>query len=1040
MLTTAAVVPLAVSDEAFLVKSLIERCPKTMMLRELVVNAIEAASAAQPNQSIVRVGYVVVDGTRKLRIWNTGPGLTAAELDQICNIASSIHKVVGLDGNFGMGAKVASLPSNQRGLIYRSCARGVVHQVIMGCRDGIYGRLLQKGQDGIAVAVTDVTAECRAEHNLGNDWTEVVLLGNRGEQDTAAQPYDGSPKMAAGWVTTVLTQRFFRLPPWLSLEIDSEIAGAMQRQFVPISDRTGEFTRTESVPILDGGFIHYCFMDGPPGIPDPGTPVHELRGIAGIVHRSEIYGLRTGSQWVLDGPSFGIPFGARSITVFVELAEDCPVRPEAYRQFLRTIDGDQHQVVLADYAAAVRQSIPGWLRDIIAANTPQQADYLSEVRDELKALVAELELLPEDSQTPKATTQMDEATSKLPGSPASRHFQTPPEMIALHDPAQVDDHGLNGRAAQYLPMARQLYVNMLYPGVLRMKLDLRQAFLDAPDQDRVKALATEVAEWSMLRLVARATIYSLTKEKEGWSKEEVARAQSAEALTLVADSYKIGLPAAQRRLSRLLAEGESLPDEAQAADRTVLLTLRAQQRREIELATTEQAARRGLTIASSPPGPFMRRLSEVAMRRSDLALALDWAHKAVKADGSDPWSQHHMSGLLLSTGDSEGAFVAANAALKAMGDNPHPAVLRRMAELEARRMNKDAALAWSRRAVEADRMDPWSHFGLSGALLSADRVDEAEREIQLAIEQTPQPAPSPFYSRMGEVYLRRGDRTTALEWVNRAVEADGQDMWAQFTLAGLLSASGKLNEAAMAARQAVVLSGANVPAAIARRLSEIELGRRNLPEAVEWAQRAVAADPSDVWAQHQLSTVLQHSGDLPGAEVAAEAAVAGGRGAALADFLRRLSEIRREQGRTDEAVALARQAVQSNAKDPWVNLHLARLLLSVTELDGAMLAAKQAIGASQDIKNGIFSRTLSEIYQARKETDRAMVWARKAVLINETDEWSQSHLAGMLLFVGDIDGAERAARLALIHSAPAAMEHFTGIVRHIEARRASSAA
>ena len=70
-----------------------------------------------------------MDGTDKLAIWNTGPGMDGHELLKICNIASSLGKEKSLMGNFGMGTKVASLPSNQRGMRYRSCKNGRVHEV-----------------------------------------------------------------------------------------------------------------------------------------------------------------------------------------------------------------------------------------------------------------------------------------------------------------------------------------------------------------------------------------------------------------------------------------------------------------------------------------------------------------------------------------------------------------------------------------------------------------------------------------------------------------------------------------------------------------------------------------------------------------------------------------------------------------------------------------------------------------------------------------------------------------------------------------------
>ena len=127
---------LRVGNEDFLVAAMIERCPKSMMIRELLQNALEAAQSAPDGERRVEFSALTVDGARKLALWNAGRGLTAAELYRMCDIAASINKVNGLDANFGMGAKVASLPSNQHGMRYRSCRDGVVHEVVLGKRGG----------------------------------------------------------------------------------------------------------------------------------------------------------------------------------------------------------------------------------------------------------------------------------------------------------------------------------------------------------------------------------------------------------------------------------------------------------------------------------------------------------------------------------------------------------------------------------------------------------------------------------------------------------------------------------------------------------------------------------------------------------------------------------------------------------------------------------------------------------------------------------------------------------------------------------------
>src|SRR4029077_11346670 len=139
--------------------SMIERCPKTMMLRELMMNALEAARLAPEGHRLVDISAASFDGFPKLVIWNTGPGMNSNELLSICDLAATLGKEMSLTGNFGMGAKVASLPSNQLGLRYRSCKNGNVSEVILCKREGIYGVLRRQNMEtGEYQEVADVTA------------------------------------------------------------------------------------------------------------------------------------------------------------------------------------------------------------------------------------------------------------------------------------------------------------------------------------------------------------------------------------------------------------------------------------------------------------------------------------------------------------------------------------------------------------------------------------------------------------------------------------------------------------------------------------------------------------------------------------------------------------------------------------------------------------------------------------------------------------------------------------------------------------------
>jgi hypothetical protein len=581
---TDTIAPLRVANEAFLVASMIERCPKTMMLRELIVNGLEAAEHAIAGGKRVLVTARGVDGVPKLCIWNTGHGLTAAELLQITDLASSLRKVNSLDQNFGMGAKVASLPSNKHGLRYRSCSGGTVNEVTLGYRDNTYGRLRRGPERREVLEVTEI---CRQEggYDLSFDWTEVLLYGNAAEQNTVTDPYGGTPKVAAGWLPAYLENRFFRLPQEIMLTLAAEVTGgAGQRDFTGLDDRRGDFGQTETRSTPSGVKIHYYF--DPPvgettrsaaGAITPGT------SRTGVVFRGEIYDIREGEKWVLDAPIYGIPFGAKYCSAFVELPDDYLVWPEAYRQFLRLRGGNQRQVFVADFSALVRAYLPDWLARIIRSFGPQQAHYLGELNEELSALLAELgvppasrgQAVPGAPPAPAAAKPVPPApaaeTAKAaekpaeppkPPKPQPKSYEQPPEIIALRTPEMIAERALTGRAAKFYPQSHQIFVNLTYPAVAalaaRLELDYAEEMGDSGSEsgqaETLRRLAAETAEWCITKKVTRAIVYSLAKKGSGWRAEEIDRSQSPECLSLVADDWSGLMEMARLRLAEALAD------------------------------------------------------------------------------------------------------------------------------------------------------------------------------------------------------------------------------------------------------------------------------------------------------------------------------------------------------------------------------------------------------------------------------------------------------------------------------------------------------
>lgn len=591
-MTTSAVTALEVSDEPFLVGSLIERCPKTMMLRELIMNALEAARLAPEGRRLVEVSALQLDGVSKLAIWNTGPGMDAGELLRICNIAASHGKEKSLTGNFGMGAKVASLPSNQRGMRYRSCKDGRVHEVILCKRDGVYGRLRRyhpdTGEFLEVVDVTDIALEDGRETNEG--WTEVVLLGNEVCQDTVKNPYNGDPEQDAQWLATYLYHRFYRLPDGVRVTLmkgTHKLDG--NRQFEPIPARLRHFEKYETVALPNGLKVHYLYdapyekVTGAGHNKSVSGAVASAVSTCAVVYKDEMYDVRKGKTWTFDAPIFGIPFGAKHVSIHIELPPNFPVVPDAYRQFLRHAAGEQPHVDASDFAEIVREHRPAWLIELIRSFAPDSASS-DEIRNELQKLLNHLRVT---RLSPKVTSQGNmvvnhgngpasdfgggSSDGKGGGAERSRptdlsvvptgakraeifsNLERAPEIIPLYEEAEIEEKGIKGRAARYVMEASQLFVNMQYPAIAEMKAQLESEYADATDPEVMRQLAQQHSEKTMILRVGRTVVYALAKQlNREWDQKALETASSPESLSMAADDFGDAMQNVRRAIGKAL--------------------------------------------------------------------------------------------------------------------------------------------------------------------------------------------------------------------------------------------------------------------------------------------------------------------------------------------------------------------------------------------------------------------------------------------------------------------------------------------------------
>jgi hypothetical protein len=579
---------LAIADIPFSVTTQIQRAPHWTMIRELTMNAIEAASNSTGEKTVYWTTREI-DGVRKAVIWNTGPGMSAVELKRATNLACRIDKTLGIDENFGVGAKVSSLANNQHGMRFRSCKNGKVSEVILGYDSDLkqyvrFERLLNNSKRD---TVIDVTALAEKDgYVLSFDWTEVALLGNSDDQDTAARPLASTPT-DKGYIATALYRRFYRFPEGVKLKLDDVYHRlGNTRTLTPIGQRYDRYAKVESVGVPEMNITIHFLHD--PNVGDKSGLRMSSRGAlasstttCGLVHKDELYSVMTGNEWSAAAPHFGIPFGSKELCVHIEL-DDAEARPSQYRERLITKD-TAIDIVPQDYAFCVREIMPEWVKEVIRNASPRKTEDFTDLQKELQDLLNKFKvkvlgrkLDPQEGHPSddakgeevtvgangagtgasegggsgrKSTRRFREAPEGATPTSLYEVFEKPPNFIMLIKPEEVNDKGLKGRGALFILETGDLFVNGLYEAVTRTLEDVEPEFVGEGDPETVRDLIIAAARRHLARRVGKATVFALAKRaNEDWDDQSFRMALSKESLTLAADNYLESLSAIRREV------------------------------------------------------------------------------------------------------------------------------------------------------------------------------------------------------------------------------------------------------------------------------------------------------------------------------------------------------------------------------------------------------------------------------------------------------------------------------------------------------------
>jgi hypothetical protein len=355
---------------------------------------------------------------------------------------------------------------------------------------------------------------------------------------------------------------------------------------MPITARLNLFEKFETVDTQSGIRIHYLYdaqYEKTGHNKSISGAIASAVSTCSVVYRNEMYDVRKGKNWTFDAPIFGIPFGAKHISVHIEIPDKCPVVPDGYRQILRYVAGEQANVSANDFADLVRENRPQWLVELIHSFAPDSTSS-DEIRNELQKLLNQLRVRrvsprlisagkievdlgpgPGSERDPNSIESSGSADGRqrpidleiLPKGAKKaeifRNLERAPEIIPLYDESEIEEKGLKGRAARYIMEASQLFVNMQYPAVGDTRALLEAEYADAPDIEAMRTLAKQHAERTMILRVGRTVVYALAKQlNKEWDQKSLEIAASPESLSMAADNFIDSLQNARRDIGRKL--------------------------------------------------------------------------------------------------------------------------------------------------------------------------------------------------------------------------------------------------------------------------------------------------------------------------------------------------------------------------------------------------------------------------------------------------------------------------------------------------------
>lgn len=567
---------LEVENASFMLDKLGADCEPLQFLRELTENAVQAVHAGPTSRGEVIwdldwVSYDA-DGLVKLSCIDTGIGMSAEELKRYINHLSASRHEQRLDGNYGIGAKVAAATRNPHGMVYLSWkhGRGSMIQLWRDPATEKWGLKQFHLGDGVYDHCVPLDDAVKPEALRGLDHgTVVVLLGDRSKSNTMEPPAGIENRQK--WVAKYLNQRYYRFPGGVDVKV-------REQWDVPRPDRERGYLRrihgqhhylerhsvaSGTVP-LGGAVAHWWILDEH-HVQRAKEATWASTGHRAALYQNELYELispsRGGYQRVQE---FGVRFSYSRVVIYVE-PQVAPARLSARidRSDLR-LDG--RPLPWTAWADQFASRLPREIRELeeeTAAGSVRE-DHRDSIRERLRSMrhlyrlsryrpadSGREQLGPPDTggrSTPQRRERKGQAEPggeggtggniyalfQTPGGPRGDLVEADPWpdidwVSATHEPPTRMPPHLEDRAARYDVRTNRIEINEDFRVFQDAMSRWEQQFARVPGAGPVVRAA--VREWYAQTLVETVLGGQALRGSRHWSDANIDALLSAEALT-----------------------------------------------------------------------------------------------------------------------------------------------------------------------------------------------------------------------------------------------------------------------------------------------------------------------------------------------------------------------------------------------------------------------------------------------------------------------------------------------------------------------------